>query len=129
MNWVELIPLITFVVNNMPQTALQGHSAFYYERGVEPTLPVDLIKLHGGDSAGDAQSSDPSQKILAKDRIAQLVDIRTKLHAEIQTVAGRTKEQYEKVRRVAETIVPGTTMCWLRLDGLPRQQSTCLRPK
>ena len=118
MNWVELIPFVTFVVNNMPQTALQGHSAFYYERGVEPTLPVDLIKLHGGDSAGDAQSSDSSQKILAKDRIAQLVDIRTKLHAEIQTVAGRTKEQYEKVRRVAETIVPGTSRCWLRLDGL-----------
>ena len=65
LDWFELIPYVVFAVNNMPQTELEGRSAFYYERGVEPTLPVDLIKLVEGKKAKDAQSIDPSQKILA----------------------------------------------------------------
>ena len=59
----------------MPQPALGGHSAFYMERGVEPTLPIDLFKTTLGNDARDTQSNDPTQRILAKDRIEQLVDI------------------------------------------------------
>ena len=57
--------------------SMQGHSAIYFERGVEPTLPIDLFNSVHGKRARDAQSDDSSQKVLAKDRIAQLEYIRS----------------------------------------------------
>jgi hypothetical protein len=68
LNWVELLPHITFAIGSAPKPTLDGHSAFFFDRGVEPTLPVDLIKYGIGSNAGDAQTGDPTQKILAADR-------------------------------------------------------------
>ena len=92
-NWYELLTHIEFAINIMPQPSLQGHSAIYFERGVEPTLPIDLFRSVHGDNARDAQSNDPSQKVLASDRIALLVDIRTQCIAGLQNTASRLDKQ------------------------------------
>eukprot|EP01043_Picozoa_sp_COSAG02_P046930 COSAG02_NODE_4442_length_5352_cov_91.216638_4_plen_135_part_00 len=102
----------------MPQPSLQGHSAIYFERGVEPTLPIDLYRSVHGDRARDAQSNDPSQKVLACDRIALLVDIRTQCIAGLQNTASRLDKQYASERRLADDLKPGVDRCWINLDGI-----------
>ena len=117
LNWIELLSHIRFAINRMPRVSLQGHSALYLERGVEPTLPVDLLRMTHGTKAKDAQSDDPTQKILAKDRIAQLVEIRSQLHADLQSASARLAKRYETERREADDIKTGDRV-WISADGL-----------
>ena len=118
LNWVELLPHIIFAYGSAPKPALGGHSALYFDRGVEPTLPVDLIKLGIGKNAGDAQSGDPTQRVLASDWLSRIVDIRTRLCNELTKITSRRKEAQDGLRREADKIVPGKTKCWLSLDGI-----------
>ena len=84
---------------------------------MEPTLPVDLLRMTHGTKAKDAQSDDPTQKILAKDRIAQLVEIRSQLHADLQSASARLAKRYETERREADDIKTGDRV-WISADGL-----------
>ena len=118
LNWVELLPHIIFAYGSAPKPALGGHSAFYFERGVEPTLPVDLIKIGIGKNAGDAQSGDSTQKVLASDWLSRIVDIRTRLCSELTKITSREKKAQDSLRREADKIVPGKTKCWLSLEGI-----------
>jgi hypothetical protein len=85
---------------------------------VEPTLPVDLIKIGIGKNAGDAQSGDPTQKVLASDWLSRIVDIRTRLCSELTKITSREKKAQDSLRREADKIVPGKTKCWLSLEGI-----------
>ena len=109
--------LIEFATNIMPQPSLQGHSAIYFERGVEPTLPIDLFNSVHGKRARDAQSDDSSQKVLAKDRIAQLEYIRSQCIIGLQNSAARLDKQYESERRLADDLKAGDK-CWINIEDI-----------
>eukprot|EP01043_Picozoa_sp_COSAG02_P070023 COSAG02_NODE_12236_length_1575_cov_3.685783_1_plen_97_part_00 len=87
------------------------------QRGVEPTLPIDLYRSVYGDKAKDAQSADPSQKVLAYDRIALLVDIRSQCIAGLQNTANRLDKQYASERRLADDLKPGVDRAWIRANS------------
>eukprot|EP01047_Picozoa_sp_COSAG01_P115147 COSAG01_NODE_43797_length_426_cov_0.642202_1_plen_89_part_10 len=42
-NWVELANSVMITLNSAPKAKLLGKSSVYYERGVQPLLPIDTV--------------------------------------------------------------------------------------
>lgn len=115
--WPELIPHVVFAINQMPRSDLGGRSSLFMERGVEPTLPLDLLRALRTKSS-NTQTDLSKAESLAADRIADISEMRAQLLLELHAAQDRQKLYYDERRRnVSEDLKPGAK-AWLKLDGI-----------
>ena len=69
--WPDLIPHVMFAINQMARSELNGRSSLYMERGVEPALPLDLLRALKAQTT-NTQPSMSKAESLATDRIADI---------------------------------------------------------
>ena len=105
--WPDLIPHAMFAINQMARLELEGRSSLYIERGVEPALPLDLLRAlkttqeHTYSELSKAES-------LAADRIADLQEMRARLTVELHKAQDMQKAYYDARRReVSALLKPG----------------------
>ena len=115
--WPDLIPHAMFAINQMARAELQGKSSMYLERGVEPAIPMDLLRTLKA-TLNHTHSELSKAESLAADRIAELGEMRAQLILEMHNAQDRQKAYYDDRRReVSELLKPGAK-AWLKLDGI-----------
>eukprot|EP01043_Picozoa_sp_COSAG02_P073101 COSAG02_NODE_14068_length_1314_cov_1.204938_1_plen_151_part_10 len=115
--WPDLIPHVVFAINQMARAELQGKSSMYLEWGVEPTIPMDLLRTLKA-TLDNTHSELSKAESLAADRIVELGEMRAQLILEMHNAQDRQKAYYDERRReVSELLKPGA-MAWLKLDGI-----------
>ena len=115
--WPDLIPHAVFAINQMARLELEGRSSLYIERGVEPALPLDLLRAlktkqsHTHSELSKAES-------LAADRIADLQGMRARLTVELHNAQDKQKAYYDQRRREVSALLTPGAKAWLKLDGI-----------
>lgn len=115
--WPDLIPHAMFAINQMARLELEGRSSLFIERGVEPALPLDLLRAlkttqeHTHSELSKAES-------LAADRIADLQEMRARLTVELHKAQDRQKAYYDAHRREVSALLKPGAKAWLKLDGI-----------
>jgi hypothetical protein len=115
--WPDLLPHVAFAINQMARMELQGKSSLFIERGVDPVLPVDLLRALKKKPT-DTQPADSKAETLAADRVKEIQNMREQLILELHAAQDRQKANYDERRReVSELLKPGAK-AWLKLDGI-----------
>lgn len=115
--WPDLLPHVAFAINQMARMELQGKSSLFIERGVDPVLPVDLLRALRKKPT-DTQPADSKAETLAADRIKEIQRMREQLILELHAAQDRQKANYDARRReVSELLKPGAK-AWLKLDSV-----------
>ena len=115
--WPDLIPHAIFAINQMARLELEGRSSLFIERGVEPALPLDLLRAlktkqtHTHSELSKAES-------LAADRIADIQEMRARLTVELHKAQDKQKAYYDARRREVSALIKPGAKAWLKLDGI-----------
>ena len=115
--WPDLIPHAMFAINQMARAELNGKSSMFVERGVEPALPLDLLRTLKA-STNSTQLTMSKAESLAADRIADITEMRAQLTLELHTAQDRQKAYYDAHRREVSALLKPGARAWLKLDGV-----------
>ena len=115
--WPDLIPHVMFAINQMARSELNGRSSLYMERGVEPALPLDLLRALKAQTT-NTQPSMSKAESLATDRIADITEMRAQLMLELHAAQDRQKAYYDAQRREVSALLKPGAKAWLKLDGV-----------
>jgi hypothetical protein len=112
-NWVELANSVVITLNSSPKAKLLGKSPLYYERGVQPLLPIDTVAA--------LQSAGIREEDLAPVQVLERVNFLHDLHMVVRDaiVEAELKITYyaNQKREFAENFKIGESVR-LSLDGV-----------
>eukprot|EP01052_Picozoa_sp_SAG31_P053664 SAG31_NODE_13878_length_840_cov_1.217274_1_plen_185_part_01 len=110
-NWVELLPIVTFNINNSPSEALPSNrTPIEVETATSPLLPMDTHKL----MRRNIEKSKPS----IEDRMTEITSTHEQVREALSTTRDRMRQEQDKNRRtVSSGIVVGSKV-WLNLAGI-----------
>ena len=112
-NWLEALPFALFALNSAPVEALLGRSAIFYERGVQPLVPIDLAKSLS--TPGKRRHDEAPTTVL--ERLDYLEKLRSATYDRINEAVHKSALYADERRRVANKLKVGK-LARLNLKGI-----------
>eukprot|EP01050_Picozoa_sp_SAG11_P005889 SAG11_NODE_432_length_9520_cov_102.527863_11_plen_310_part_00 len=109
-NWVELANSVMITLNSAPKAKLLGKSSLYYERGVQPLLPIDTVLALQSPSIREIDMA----PVEVLERVKFLHDLHAVVRDAVSDAELKITMYANQRRRDAENFTVGT-LVWLSL--------------